>query len=805
MTAAENKKPAENTMSPSEVKYLETLLASKKYPELEQHCRAMLLKYPSINSLNYMLGLSLSGQKKFEPAIDSFHAFLREKDDYADAYINLGIACERLGRFADALNSYRNAIRLVPLNAVIHNKAGIVLQKTGAFKEAADSFQKAISLSPNCAEYHLHLAMMRNNLGEGDKAIGLYTKAIELAPDYVEAYQAMGRFLEQHQNMEEAINCYRKIAELEPDDFNNNKYLAMLYFQNRQFSEAAVYYLNADRCRPNDAEIYGCLSAVYNRLGQYAEALDYTQKALQINPELQWVLNNFAKSIAVSSGNITITPELVCNLTRCHETPRIDSTIIAVFSSTVILSGFSDCAHKPTLTDLGNIDSSTFRLLVAHLRNALISSPVLENILCGLREELLNYCIEHKALCPLSKELLEALSCQSSLNEYIWPQTESQIEKLSKYQSVITGQIAAGKSPDKYALFLLAAYIPVHKDETLRQWSVENASTDDELLHEFIETRMMQPVRLKELAKQIKPATTIDNAISQSVRSQYEENPYPQWWSISREPSANYIEKLKAEIFPNVPSDLVEHKTPKVLIAGCGTGRHALNAARTYKNSSVLAVDLSLSSLAYAQSKAEDFNITNIEFRQADILKLGELNKKFDIIECSGVLHHMEDPEAGLKVLLKLLAEDGYLKLGLYSQQARQSVSELRSRLEEKQVQLENPDIREFRASLKVNHPDIYDKVSRSIDFYSASAFRDLLLHVQEHQYTIPELKQMLSDHNLEFLGFITNDSRLKLSMVKQYPEDQACINLDNWHREELSRPQIFSAMYQFWCRRKCD
>ena len=64
-------------------------------------------------------------------------------------------------------------------------------------------------------------------------------------------------------------------------------------------------------------------------------------------------------------------------------------------------------------------------------------------------------------------------------------------------------------------------------------------------------------------------------------------------------------------------------------------------------------------------------DLKNIEYMQADILDLRKLNRKFDLVESSGVLHHMKEPLEGLKVLLELLEPHGFLKLGLYSEISR--------------------------------------------------------------------------------------------------------------------------------------
>jgi ubiquinone/menaquinone biosynthesis C-methylase UbiE len=95
-------------------------------------------------------------------------------------------------------------------------------------------------------------------------------------------------------------------------------------------------------------------------------------------------------------------------------------------------------------------------------------------------------------------------------------------------------------------------------------------------------------------------------------------------------------------------------ENPEILVAGCGTGQNALNTALRFSNARVLAVDLSLSSLSYAMRKTKELKLSNIEYAQADIMELGSFERRFDLIECSGVLHHLGDPLAGWRMLVDL-------------------------------------------------------------------------------------------------------------------------------------------------------
>ena len=87
-------------------------------------------------------------------------------------------------------------------------------------------------------------------------------------------------------------------------------------------------------------------------------------------------------------------------------------------------------------------------------------------------------------------------------------------------------------------------------------------------------------------------------------------------------------------------------------------------------------------------------------------------------------------------------------------------------------------------------------------DFYSTSSVRDLLFHVQEHRFTIPQISKILKDLNLEFLGFFFLNPPIKKKFSKLFPKDKNNISLDNWHQFEIDNPDTFINMYQFWVRK---
>ena len=184
------------------------------------------------------------------------------------------------------------------------------------------------------------------------------------------------------------------------------------------------------------------------------------------------------------------------------------------------------------------------------------------------------------------------------------------------------------------------------------------------------------------IAKDIPVLEEISDDVSLKVREQYEESPYPRWVKlralIKAKPIVAVCDELKLKLY----SENIKNVTaPFILIAGCGTGQHSIGAASRFSKCDVTAVDLSLSSLAYAKRKTNEFGFTNIDYLQADILNLRKMDKEFDIIESAGVLHHMDEPMAGWNVLVDLLKPGGLMKIGLYSELARQHIVEVRKEI----------------------------------------------------------------------------------------------------------------------------
>ena len=427
-------------------------------------------------------------------------------------------------------------------------------------------------------------------------------------------------------------------------------------------------------------------------------------------------------------------------------------------------------------------------LLIGLLKYDPVTNVGLERLLANVRHALLQNALSQAAGTDEVQPLLElacALASQCFINEYVFSQAEAETAAALRLRGSLEAALVAQAKPPSLWPAMVGAYWPLEKLADAKSLLESRWPPPVESL---IVQQMKEPAQERELASTIPALTELDDEVSRLVRQQYEESPYPRWTSAGRRPAAR-------------PASGSMHSAD-VLVAGCGTGLGAIEFAREASHVRILAIDLSLASLGYAKRMTQTLGVTNIEFAQADINKLGSIGRTFDFIDASGVLHHLADPWRGWRVLLSLLRPGGTMQVCLYSALARQNVVAGRALIAERGYRPTPEDIRRCReAILAVEDGSLLQSLTRADDFFSASEFRDMLFHVQEHRITLPEIKSFLAENKLEFAGFNLDQAALR-QFGARFPGPSASFDLDRWHRYEIEVPSTFLGMYQFSVRK---
>jgi 2-polyprenyl-3-methyl-5-hydroxy-6-metoxy-1,4-benzoquinol methylase len=388
-----------------------------------------------------------------------------------------------------------------------------------------------------------------------------------------------------------------------------------------------------------------------------------------------------------------------------------------------------------------------------------------------------------------------ALARQCFINEYVFITTPDEDAHVARLKLTLANALAGGEAMPPLQLAALATYMPLAAlpgADALLERAFPAA------LDAVVTQQIREPKQEFALRPTIPRLTGIDDAVSLRVQRQYEENPYPRWVQAAGliEPVA--LDQHLRNKFPTAAfTPLGKSDALDILVAGCGTGWQSTAVAQNYLGARVLGIDLSLSSLSYAKRMTPPSLAARIDYAQADILKLDGIGRSFDMIDVTGVLHHMADPFAGWRVLLTLLRRGGIMHLGFYSEFGRRDLVAARAFIAERGYT--PADIRRCRQDLLASE---HRSVARFADFFTTSECRDLLFHVQESRLTIPAIKQFIDGHGLKFIGFDFDEASAQNFRAMFSANGWSLADLDKWHEVETQYPNTFSTMYQLWVQK---
>jgi SAM-dependent methyltransferase len=189
-----------------------------------------------------------------------------------------------------------------------------------------------------------------------------------------------------------------------------------------------------------------------------------------------------------------------------------------------------------------------------------------------------------------------------------------------------------------------------------------------------------------------------------------------------------------------------------ILIAGCGTSQAPKHALR-WPEAQVTGIDCSATSVCHTEQLARKYNLKNLQVHQLPIERAADLGMSFDQIVCTGVLHHLSDPDAGLSALRSALKPDGAMHLMVYAPYGRAGIYMLQEfcrRIGIKATDAEIQDLIRALSALPPGHP-LETLLSQAPDFRNEAALADALLHPQDRAYSVPQLFDFIANAGLTF------------------------------------------------------
>ena len=693
-------------------------------------------------------------------------------------------------------------------NSNINFKLGSAIKyhKENKFILAEKLYKDILDLNPNHLGAIFYLGTLYAQLKKFILAKELLIKADKLKPKDLNINLNLGNIFHETEDYQNALMHFDNLIKIDKNFILAHFNKGIVFNKLKKYQSANECFIKVIEIEPNNLTSHNIIATNLVELDQFNSAISYLKKALKINPKNKIsikILANLLSSLKILNYDNENKEELKGLFTFLYKENFLNHNQLFNNAKLFILNDKEyDEINKLIEQGSSLLKNQTVKrilnkeIFLLILQKSLLRDKFLEIFLTKIREEIIFSLDNLTDDLSNHLNLIISLAEQCFLNEFIFFQKE---EEIAMANSLIN-EIEKDKNVNEIKVSTLACFISLSSSKIISEKLVHYQSKN-ELFNDMIDMQVREPNREKELIQTIDSVGDISNAISNKVKDQYELNPYPRWRFISEGTKSNFLNILNNNIKPNKITSVNTFFSTNVLIAGCGTGQQLENAI-TYENSNILAVDLSLTSLAYAKRKMQELNLNKIEFLHGDILNLVNINKKFDVIECVGVLHHMENPEVGLKVLLDLLEPHGFLKLGLYSEISRKHIVAVRDKIKQKNFSSDDKDIRNFREFIKKNKDNkSFQKLTYNYDFYSTSSVKDLIFHVQEKRFTLDKISKLLNSFNLEFLGFTDNEAKKQYSQYFQ--QDLLKTNIENWSKFENKNPDTFISMYQFWVRKK--
>jgi len=779
--AVQDAAAGEAVLAAAQKQEVAALLASGRLAETEDRARRITRSHPSDAFGWSMLGSVLLMRGRNEQALPVLAEASRLVPDAAGLLGNLGLALAGVGRLAEAMERFAQALAPDPGNVAAHNGLGRVLEAAGRFGEAAESYRASLAVRPDQPKTLYNLGNVLLAQGRPAQAAASYRAALALSPEYAYALANLGSALMELGEFAEAESCVRRALHAAPEQVEALNLLAALLLKTRDDPAGALAVVQASLAVAERPETKRLFVACARKAGPGLMGAVFREQLCRALAE-PWARPEEAAGCAV----------------RCIEADAVIGSLIARVRAVWPRRLPADALYGP----VGQAALFDDVLLAGLLDAAPVCSPGLERLLTQVRHAMLRQVDPHDPGRDADGRALAfyaALARQCRINEYVFDVTDEEMALAGALREALAGAVARDAPVPGMWPVAVAAYFPLHavpQAERLlgRSWPGPVEAVLVQQLREHADEQVLRGA--------IPPLTPVEDPVSRRVRRQYEENPYPRWVRAAPPGRPARLGQYLRARFPHAAlAPLPPGEGLDILVAGCGAGQHSLETARRFAGVRMLAVDLSLTSLCYARRKTREAGVTSIEYAQADILRLGGIERRFDLIESCGVLHHLADPLAGWQALLPLLRPGGVMRLGFYSRLARRDITRMRRHIATRGLSATPESIRRLRQEILDAPPEEDWGRIMLADFFSTSGCRDLLFHVEEHCLSLLEIKAFCLDEGLRLLGFELEPAVLAAYRAR-FPDDPAAVDLANWNAFEQDNPETFIEMYQFWVQR---
>ncbi|QJR34728.1 tetratricopeptide repeat protein [Gemmatimonas groenlandica] len=643
----------------------------------------------------------------------------------------------------------------------------LIAHQAGLLAEAEQGYRTVLARDAKHADAAYLLGLAVHQQGRSSDAVPLLRRAVALADHRADFHNSLGDAWRALGQLPEAIASFRAAIARRTPYVDAHLNLATALQQGGRIEEALIMLFEAVAAYPQEGLLRGRLAVLLQGVSLGSG-----------NPLVRSVLLTLCRDESISAQTLSGAMLGIVKGTPAYETItaslRRREDVLSVASQAV-----EELAHD--------------ELLLAALPRLVVTDADMEWLLTRLRKALL--------MAPANAtsgfaRFIGALASQAFNTEYCWAVDAEERVALDELRRGVDEAWRAGESRNdcEWAIVRAAMYDTLRQFPAWRTFDDSATGTWSDEMASLVREQVVEYHAERAIADALPALTSISEGVSTLVRAMYEENPYPRWVTL-QQPA---VTSIPAFVRALRPTESAVPKTPRILVAGGGSGQQPVQMALAFPDAVVSSIDLSRSSLAYAARMAARHGVTNVQWAHGDILAVDESIGSFAIVSCSGVLHHLAEPLDGWRRLIRVLEPHGVMKIGLYSRAARRQIDAARELVQQGGFAATDEGIRASRQAI-LALPSVHPArgVLAFIDFFSMSGCRDLLMHVQERSYTVSDIARDLDTLELRFLGFQVS-SAVQARFRAEHPAQW--LELSAWEAFEAAHPDTFAAMYQFWC-----
>jgi tetratricopeptide (TPR) repeat protein len=680
-----------------------------------------------------------------------------------------GLERQREGDWSGAETLYREALLLAPQRVSVLVNLAAVLVGQRRFAEALSFSERALKIEPDTADALQTAALCRLELFGDDQALAVTERVLRVDPDNFAAQSNRGVALRDHGRFEEALASFERALALRPDVAGIRCNRAAMLAQLGRAREALAEYLALLRAQPDLRIAQRGLYEVFTDAAAVEAAIDAEAEAWLVRAALEpW------------GPPQALAPLMIAVLRRRPEIARLCDDADAALDAAL-----DTLPHDPLLPVL--------------LERCLVTDAVLEPVLARLRVELLHGAAReaHARKASPRLELHCALASQAFRAGYLDVPDSDARAQLARLRQ----RLQDDASPSASWIAACASYAPLDADP---QAELLLARAWPEPVQRLLRQQWREPAEERRLAATVSRLTALA-AEAPELHDGDLAHAYPRWTALPDPGDTQSLATCLSLRLPGVdPARLPHGRRIAALDAGCGTGQQAIEFALGVRDIEVLAIDRSRARLAYAKRMAQPLGLGNLRFAQADLLAIGA-GLRFDLILCSGLLHHLGDADQGLARLAGHLRGGGVMRLGLLSARGRRHLDAARDFVEARGSVDTSDGVRACRHEILRQSPlSPLRGATRYEAFYSLEGCRELLFHGREHRYDPAAIAAALADEGLEFLGFEL-DAATRHAFRRLFPDPARLGDLEAWDLFELRFPDAFARGFQAWVRKPTE